>query len=359
MAVPTLDGVRAEQVQTKRLVSRILFTGSEAGIPVLFLHGNLTSATWWEETMRALPAGFRGIAPDQRGYGDADPQRKIDATRGTRDLVDDAVALLDHLGIGQAHVVGNSMGGSVVWQLLMTLPQRCLSATLVSPGSPYGFGGTKDLDGTPCFADFAGSGGGLANRELIERIAAGDRSLESPFSPRAALRTLVYKPPFVPAREEDLLSAALQTHVGPQDLPGDSVPSNNWPYVAPGQWGLANATSPKYAGAIAPLYGIEPKVAILWIRGSHDIAVCDDAASCPGALGAKGLIPDWPGPEIFPPQPMIGQTRTVLQRYADAGGQFREIVIEETGHVPFLERPEAFNHVFHEHLLRTTSSRRP
>ncbi len=353
MAVPTLEGIRAERVQTKRLATRILFAGPEGGVPVLFLHGNLTSATWWEETMTALPAGFRGIAPDQRGYGDADPQAKIDATRGTQDLMDDALALLDHLGIEQAHVVGNSMGGSVIWQMLISSPQRFLSATLVSPGSPYGFGGTKDVDGTPCYADFAGSGGGLANRELIERIAAGDRGLESLFSPRAALRMLVYKPPFVPVREEELLSAALKTHIGPQGLPGDSVSSANWPYVAPGQWGLANATSPKYAGAIDRLYGIEPKVPILWVRGSHDLAVSDAAASCPGALGAKGLIPNWPGAEIFPPQPMIAQTQTVLERYAAAGGRFREVVIEDTGHVPFIEKPEAFNQVFHEHLSRT------
>jgi pimeloyl-ACP methyl ester carboxylesterase len=353
MAVRTLDGIRAEQVETTRLATRVLFTGTEGGVPVLFLHGNLTSATWWEETMRALPASFRGIAPDQRGYGEADPQQKIDATRGTRDLMDDALALLDELGIDQAHVVGNSMGGSVIWPMLMSAPARFLSATLVSPGSPYGFGGTKDVDGTPCYADFAGSGGGLANRELIERIAAGDRGLESPFSPRAALRTLVYKPPFVPAREEHLLSAALKTHIGPQDVPGDSVASENWPYVAPGQWGLVNATSPKYAGVIDRLYGIEPMVSILWVRGSDDVAVSDAAASCPGALGAKGLLPNWPGPEVFPPQPMIGQTRAVLQRYAAAGGWYREAVIEDAGHVPFIEKPGAFNRVFHEYLLAT------
>lgn len=354
MPVPTLAGIMAQRVQTERLRTRVLFAGPQGGVAVLFLHGNLTSATWWEATMCSLPEGFRGIAPDQRGYGEADPQQKIDATRGTRDLMEDAVALLDHLGIQQAHMVGNSMGGSVLWQMLMSYPQRCLSAVLVSPGSPYGFGGTKDLEGTPCYPDFAGSGGGLANRELIERIAAGDRSLESPFSPRAALRALVYKPPFIPEREEDLLSATLETHLGPQDLPGDSVVSTNWPYVAPGQWGLANATSPKYVGVLDRLYAMNPKLPLLWIRGSHDLAVSDAAASCPGALGAKGLIPNWPGMEVFPPQPMIGQTRAVLQQYADAGGTFREVVIEDTGHVPFIEKPAAFNQVFHEHLLKTT-----
>ncbi|MEJ5224325.1 MAG: alpha/beta fold hydrolase, partial [Anaerolineales bacterium] len=117
----------------------------------------VSSATWWEETMLALPAGYRGIAPDQRGFGDADPAKKIDATRGMGDLADDAVALLDALGIHQAHIVGNSLGGMVVWRMMADYPERFLTVTLVATGSPYGFGGTKDVDGTPCWPDFAGS----------------------------------------------------------------------------------------------------------------------------------------------------------------------------------------------------------
>jgi pimeloyl-ACP methyl ester carboxylesterase len=300
--------------------------------------------------MLSLLPGFRGIAPDQRGYGDADPAKKIDATRGTDDLVDDVVALMEFLGIENAHLVGNSMGGSVIWRMLMTCPERFLTATLVAPGSPYGFGGTRDIAGTPCHSDFAGSGGGLSNPELLRRMAEGDRSLDSQFSPRAALRALVYKPPFVPAREEDLLSATLKTHIGPQDLPGGWSESPHWPYKAPGDWGLANAVSPKYAGDINALHSISPKPDVLWIRGSHDLAVSDAAASCPGALGAAGLIPDWPGPEVFPPQPMLGQTRAVLERYQQAGGRYQEVVIEDTAHVPFLENLPAFNDFFHGHL---------
>lgn len=350
MNVPKLPDIDAKVVTTTRIRTRVLFSGPEQGPAVLFLHGNITSATWWEETMLSLPDRYRGIAPDQRGFGDADPQQKIDARRGMSDLADDAIALLDHLGIKCVHVVGNSMGGSVVWRLLMSCPERLLSVTLVAPGSPFGFGGTKDVEGTPCFDDFAGSGGGLTNPELIKLIEAGDRGLENPFSPRAALRALVYKPPFMPEREEDLLSATLKTHIGPRHLPGDSLKSPNWPYVAPGIWGMANAASPKYAGEIDRLYSIRPKPNILWVRGRDDLAVSDAAASCPGALGAAGMIPGWPGAAIFPPQPMLGQTRWVLNNYQTAGGAYREEVIEDTGHVPFIEKPAEFNAVFHPHI---------
>jgi pimeloyl-ACP methyl ester carboxylesterase len=327
-----------------------LFCGPEDGVPVLFLHGNVSSATWWEEVMVTLPAGYRGLAPDQRGFGEADPAKKIDATRGMGDLADDAVALLDQLGLEQAHIVGNSLGGAVVWRLLMEAPTRFLSATLVAPGSPYGFGGTKDIEGTPCYDDFAGSGGGLSNPELLKRLAEGDRSLDSLFSPRSALRMLVFKPPFIPEREEEILSAMLSLHLGKQDLPGDFVQSPNWPHVAPGQWGATNALSPKYAIDPNQLAAATPKVNVLWIRGSHDLAVSNNAASDPATVGAAGLLPGWPGPAIYPPQPMLDQTRAVLEKYAAAGGAYQEVVIQDTGHAPFIEKLDVFNLSFHRQL---------
>jgi pimeloyl-ACP methyl ester carboxylesterase len=279
MSVPAMPGVTARTITTSRLTTRVLFMGPEDATPVFFLHGNTSSATWWEETMVALPEGYRGIAPDQRGFGEADPQAKIDATRGMGDLADDAAALLNHLGIEKAHIVGNSLGGMVIWRLLTDHPEIFLTATVVDPGSPYGFGATKDLDGTPTTPDFAGSGGGLSNPELIKRLKEGDRSMESQFSPRAALRTLLVKPPFIPPREEELLSAMLSTHIGEKDVPGDSVQSPNWPHMAPGRWGASNATSPKYVGDVNKIIESEPKTSVLWVRGSHDLAVSDTAAS--------------------------------------------------------------------------------
>ncbi len=119
MKVPTMPGIMSQQITTKRISTRVLCSGPEDGIPVLFLHGNISSATWWEETILAMPARYRSIAPDQRGFGEAEPEKKIDARRGVMDLADDAVALLDHLGIEQAHVVGNSLGVMVVWRMML------------------------------------------------------------------------------------------------------------------------------------------------------------------------------------------------------------------------------------------------
>jgi len=352
MSIPTIDGITAKTITTKRITTRVLFSGSEDGIPVLFLHGNVSSATWWEETLVALPEGYRGIAPDQRGFGDADVNAKVDATRGMGDFADDALALLDHLGYEKAHIVGNSLGGMVVWRLLMFAPQRFLTATLADPGSPFGFGATRDEAGTPTTPDFAGSGGGLSNPELIQRMGEGDMSTESQFSPRSAIRTLLVKPPFIPQREDEMVMSLNATHLGEQEIPGDSVQSPNWPHMAPGKWGPTNATSPKYAGDVNEIIQCDPKPDILWIRGSHDLVVSDTATSDPGLLGRMGLLLGWPGEEEYPPQPMIEQTRNVLEQYKAASGDYTEVVIEDAGHLPFIEKPANFNSVFHIHIQK-------
>lgn len=350
-AVPVLDGVTGRTVATSRLSTRVLSSGPEAGEPVLFIHGNASSATYWEEVMLALPGGYRAIAPDLRGYGGADPAQKIDATRGTGDWADDLLSLLDHLAIDQAHICGHSNGGGVIWRILMDYPERVLTATVINPGSPYGFGGTKDLDGTPCYDDFAGSGGGVVNPDFPRLMAAGDRGTDNPqASPRIVMNSFYWKPPFSPAREEDLLSSLLSQHTGEDSYPGDFVPSENWPNVAPGLWGPINAVSPKYIKQIHHLIDAEVKVPVLWVRGSDDQIVSDNSLFDFGTLGALGAVPGWPGSDVFPPQPMVGQTRAVLEQYAGAGGSYQEVVIEETGHTPYIEKPAVFNAAFHAHI---------
>jgi pimeloyl-ACP methyl ester carboxylesterase len=246
MTIPVLEGVTARNVTTRLLTTRVLLTGPEDGIPVLFIHGNFSNATWWEETILALPPEFRGIAPDQRGYGGADPDVKIDATRGMRDFVDDALALMDHLGYECFHLVGNSLGGLVVWWMMADAPERLLSVTLAGPGAPFGFGGTRDASGTPTTPDFAGSGGGLINPDLVRSLLGGDRDSLSDFSPRGIMRRLVWGEGHIPEREDALIDAMFRVHIGDRELPGDSESSPNWPFVRPGKWGATNAMSPKY-----------------------------------------------------------------------------------------------------------------
>lgn len=353
MSVAVLPGITARTVATDRLTTRVLFSGQETGIPVLFIHGNFSSATWWEETMVRLPPGYRAIAPDQRAFGEADPAEKVDATRGMADFVDDAVALMDHLGHDRFHLVGNSLGGVMAWWMMAEVPGRLLSVTLPGPGSPWGFGGTRDARGTPTCDDFAGSGGGLLNPVLIQGVQDRDRSTAGDFSPRTVLRRLVWGPPYVPEREDALLDAMFRVHLGERDLPGDKEASPNWPFVRPGRWGPTNAMSPRYVGNLLErLLAAQPKPPVLWIYGAEDIAVSDSAASDPGTWGPSGRLPGYPGPQAYPPQPMMQQIRAVLADYGRHGGTCREVAVADSGHVPFMSHPAEFDLAFHQHLTR-------
>jgi len=345
--IPILPGITSKMVDTPRLRMHVLTSGPENGMPVLFIHGNASSATYWEEIMLKLPAGFRGIAPDLRGYGDTE-DKLIDATRGMGDWVDDLIGLLDALKIEKTHVVGHSMGGTIVFGLVAAASGRVLTGTVVNPGSMYGFGGSKTVDGKPCYDDFAGSGGGIVNSDFPKLMAAGDRGTDNPqASPRVVMNGFYWKPPFVPAREEDLLSSLMSEKVGEQKYPGDFVPSGNWPNVAPGNFGPINALSPKYVGdSVEKFIGTASKPFILWIRGDSDLIVSDNSFFDFGTLGKLGYVPGWPGEEVYPPQPMVSQTRHILEQYKSKGGSYEEVVIADTAHSPYLEKPDEFMAAF-------------
>jgi pimeloyl-ACP methyl ester carboxylesterase len=351
-SIPLMDGVTSRMVTTPRLTMHVRFAGPEDGVPVLFIHGNASSATFWEEEMLALPAGFRAIAPDLRGYGDTE-DKLIDATRGMGEWVDDLIGLMETLGIAKYHVAGHSLGGTIVLSLIPAAGASILSATLAAPGSPLGYGGSKGLDGAPTYADFAASGGGVVNPEFARLISVGDRGSDNPqASPRIVMNSFYWKPPFKPAREEELLSGVLSEKIGPDKYPGDFVPSDNWPGVAPGVHGPTNALSPKYVGdSVERLVAAAAKPHVLWVRGADDLIVGDMSLFDFGTLGKLGYVPGWPGEEIHPPQPMVAQTRAVLERYAAQGGAYEEVVLADCGHTPFLEKPEAFRAAFHA-LLR-------
>lgn len=348
MSAPTLPGITSKMIQTDRLNTHVLLSGSEEGIPVVFIHGNFSSATYWEATMLALPEGYFAIAPDLRGYGDTE-DLIIDGARGAKDWSDDLKALSDTFGDRPAHLVGWSLGGAVLMQFLLDYPGLVASLTFVNPVSPYGFGGTKGVEGTPCYADFAGSGGGVVNPEFVRRIKEGDRSTEDPNSPRNVINAFYYKAPFQAEREEAFLTAALLEKMGDDRYPGDMTPSENWPNVAPGRFGPINATCPKYFN-VSGIADSDHKPPILWIRGDSDQIVSDTSFFDFGTLGQLDFVPGWPGTDVFPPQPMVSQTRAVLDQYQANGGRYKEVVIADAAHSPHIEQLAAFNEAFHAHL---------
>lgn len=344
MSLPA--SVTTSRIQTARLDTFVLEHGDEDGIPLLLVHGNVSSSRFYAEFMDSLPNSIRAIAPDLRGYGESEPA-PIDATRGLRDFSDDIGALLDALGWGTperpVHVVGWSVGGGVVMQLAIDRPEGIASITLEAPMSPFGFGGTKGADGQPCFDDGAGAGGGLANPDFVKRLGEKDLSADADTSPRNIFRAFYVAPGFSiePELEDDYVKSMVAIRVGEDHYPGDAAPSPNWPTAAPGVRGTNNAVSGKYANTAA-IVDIEPKPPVIWIHGANDLIVGDNSMFDAGALGKLGAIPGWPGDEVIPPQPMLLQTRHVLDQYAAKGGSYEEVTFENCGHSPHLEHPDHF-----------------
>ena len=343
-----LSGVRAGTVSTDRLETFVYESGPEDGIPVVMIHGNLSTGRFYEHLWPKAPGRYRFIAPDMRSFGRSEP-KPIDATRGLKDWADDTFALVQTLGIDRpVHLVGWSTGGSAI--AAYAADREVASLTMIDPVSPFGFGGCH-RDGTPCYPDWAGSGGGTGNPDFTARLAAGDRSTEDMVSPRNIMNSSYWAPTHrEPAeREEILLDEVLLSVTGDDGYPGDFTPSENWPGVAPGARGILNALSGKYSDW-SGIVGIDSKPPVLWTHGSADIVVADGSAWEMGTLGQAEFVPGWPGAEVFPPQLMVTQIRDVLESYRAAGGQVVMEMFEGSGHGPQFDAAEAWSEAFFEFL---------
>ncbi len=105
------------------------------GDAVVFIHGFPELAYSWRYQIPALSkAGFRAIAYDQRGYGGSSKPNDVGAYALTH-LVDDAIGLLDRLGLERATLVGHDWGSIVVWSAALMHPGRV--ERVISLNVPY------------------------------------------------------------------------------------------------------------------------------------------------------------------------------------------------------------------------------
>lgn len=119
----------------------VIDEGPRDGTPVVLLHGFPDRGSMWHHQITALTeAGYRVLAPDQRGFGDSDAPEGVEHYDNMHAMAD-TVAMLDALGLERAHVVGHDWGASVAWRLALFAPERLLSLTVVSVGHPLAFMG--------------------------------------------------------------------------------------------------------------------------------------------------------------------------------------------------------------------------
>ncbi|WP_214405182.1 alpha/beta fold hydrolase [Pseudonocardia lacus] len=106
----------------------------DGAAPLLLLGGATWSMDWWDDELcaRFVARGHRVIRYDPRDTGRSTAYPPGAPGYTATDLRTDAVAVLDHLGVGRAHVAGLSMGGGIAQELAARFPDRVASLTLIS-----------------------------------------------------------------------------------------------------------------------------------------------------------------------------------------------------------------------------------
>src|SRR5262245_27648157 len=136
-------------VQTTGLTTRsgLSFTSDVAGPTggdlVLLLHGFPESRHSWRESLPVLAAaGYRAVAPDQRGYSPGARPDPADLSNYAFDkLVADAIEIASAAGYDgkRFHLVGHDWGGQVSWGVANAHPKRLASLTVLSRPHPLSF----------------------------------------------------------------------------------------------------------------------------------------------------------------------------------------------------------------------------
>lgn len=112
-----------------------------SGTPIVFVHEFGGDHRSFEPQMRFFSRRHRVVTFGARGYPPSDVPQDVAAYSQAR-AVDDIIAVMDHLGIDKAHIVGVSMGGFATVHFGLTYPQRALSLTVASAG----YGAEKEFE---------------------------------------------------------------------------------------------------------------------------------------------------------------------------------------------------------------------
>jgi pimeloyl-ACP methyl ester carboxylesterase len=127
---PAVPG-RLEVLCVRTAAGQLSTLQAGAGEPVVMLHGLGATKASFLPTISALSPGFRVIALDLPGFGDA--SKPLRAAYDPPFFARAVVAAFDSLGIRRAHLVGHSMGGRVALEVAMREPGRLQSLTLMTP----------------------------------------------------------------------------------------------------------------------------------------------------------------------------------------------------------------------------------
>lgn len=110
---------------------RLRYRESGAGEPIVLLHGFVDDMQVWFGLGDSLATEHRVIALDQRGHGESDAP--AGASGYGREMGEDVIRLLDHLGLRRAHLAGHSMGAVIASYVAVRHPDRVATVSLLAP----------------------------------------------------------------------------------------------------------------------------------------------------------------------------------------------------------------------------------
>ena len=138
-ADPPAGEISMTQIAVGEFTFDARVAGPADGELALLLHGFPQSSYEWRRQLRALgAAGFRAVAPDQRGYSPAARPPTVE-DYALPLLVQDVIGLADALGAERFHVAGHDWGAIVAWAVAIAAPERVITANPVSVPHPDAF----------------------------------------------------------------------------------------------------------------------------------------------------------------------------------------------------------------------------
>lgn len=188
------------QIPIGPLTFDVATAGPEDGPVVILLHGfPQTSACWRHQVPVLAEAGYRVLAPDQRGYSPGARPSGVAAYHSS-ELVADVLGLADAVGADRFHLVGHDWGASITWQVAGRHGDRLLTMTALSVPHPLAYAtalASRDTDQEqrssyfPMFRAEGAEDGLLANDATGLRMiyAAGGLTEEESAPHLAALST--------------------------------------------------------------------------------------------------------------------------------------------------------------------------
>jgi len=127
------------EIPVGEFVLDAIAAGPADGELVLLLHGFPESSWEWRFQLQALgEAGYRAVAPDQRGYSARARPGAVEDYHPLH-MVADTIAMADWLSGHQFHLVGHDWGAAVAWAVAGLHPERLRTLTIVSVPHPKAF----------------------------------------------------------------------------------------------------------------------------------------------------------------------------------------------------------------------------